>query len=180
VVTRVSPPIFGLQHCVRFRKRMQLNMGGVLTRPKVVVHKSLGGSGWLISVLLLSLQGDSGPEQVTCKDTPMPKSALVMSEYLNNLMRNQCIEQCAIYTILPVGPTWDGLSGPIIPFLAILGSSASWGNYQRILWGVFGIRYSAMRIYRFDWLRCESGLLGEISETWGMVVCRGPCSGKGV
>jgi len=27
VVTRVSPPIFGLQHCCRFRKRMQLNMG---------------------------------------------------------------------------------------------------------------------------------------------------------
>ena len=28
-VTRVSPPIFGLQHCRRFRKRMQLNMGGL-------------------------------------------------------------------------------------------------------------------------------------------------------
>jgi len=28
-VTRVSPPIFGLQHCCRFRKRMQLNMGGL-------------------------------------------------------------------------------------------------------------------------------------------------------
>jgi len=28
VVTRVSPPIFGLKHCCRFRKRMQLNMGG--------------------------------------------------------------------------------------------------------------------------------------------------------
>ena len=27
VVTRVSPPIFGLQHCSRFRKRMELNMG---------------------------------------------------------------------------------------------------------------------------------------------------------
>jgi len=26
------------------------------------------------------------------KDTPMPKSALVMSEYQNNLMRNQCME----------------------------------------------------------------------------------------
>jgi len=30
VVTRVSPPIFGLQRCVRFRKPMQLNMGGLL------------------------------------------------------------------------------------------------------------------------------------------------------
>jgi len=30
VVTRVSPPVFGLQHCFRFRKRMQLNMGGLL------------------------------------------------------------------------------------------------------------------------------------------------------
>jgi len=29
VVTRVSPPIFGLKHCFRFRKRMQLNMGGL-------------------------------------------------------------------------------------------------------------------------------------------------------
>jgi len=29
VVTRVSPPIFGLQHCCRFRKVMQLNMGGL-------------------------------------------------------------------------------------------------------------------------------------------------------
>jgi len=30
VVTRVSLPIFGLQHCCRFSKQMQLNMGGVL------------------------------------------------------------------------------------------------------------------------------------------------------
>jgi len=29
VVTRVSPPIFGLQHCCRFRKRMQRNMRGL-------------------------------------------------------------------------------------------------------------------------------------------------------
>jgi len=29
LVTRVSPPIFGLQHCCRFHKRMQLNMGGL-------------------------------------------------------------------------------------------------------------------------------------------------------
>jgi len=29
VVTRVSPPIFALQHCCRFRKRMQLNIGGL-------------------------------------------------------------------------------------------------------------------------------------------------------
>jgi len=29
VVTRVSPPIFGLQHCCHFRKRMQLNIGGL-------------------------------------------------------------------------------------------------------------------------------------------------------
>jgi len=27
LVTGASPPIFGLQHCCRFRKRMQLNMG---------------------------------------------------------------------------------------------------------------------------------------------------------
>jgi len=29
LVTWVSPPIFGLQHCCRFRKRMQQNMGGL-------------------------------------------------------------------------------------------------------------------------------------------------------
>jgi len=29
LVTELSPPIFGLQHCWRFRKRMQLNMGGL-------------------------------------------------------------------------------------------------------------------------------------------------------
>jgi len=29
LVTWVSPPIFGLQHCCRFRKRMQLNMGNL-------------------------------------------------------------------------------------------------------------------------------------------------------
>ena len=29
LVTRVSPPIFGLQQCCRFRKRMQLNVGGL-------------------------------------------------------------------------------------------------------------------------------------------------------
>jgi len=28
LVTVGSPPIFGLQHCCRFRKRMQLNLGG--------------------------------------------------------------------------------------------------------------------------------------------------------
>jgi len=29
LVTWVSPPIFGLQHCCRFRKQMQLNMGSL-------------------------------------------------------------------------------------------------------------------------------------------------------
>jgi len=29
LVTWVSPPIFGLQHCCRFRKRMELNIGGL-------------------------------------------------------------------------------------------------------------------------------------------------------
>jgi len=29
LVTIVSPPIFGLQHCCHFRKQMQLNMGGL-------------------------------------------------------------------------------------------------------------------------------------------------------
>jgi len=30
LVTWVASPIFGLQHCCHFRKRMQLNMGGLL------------------------------------------------------------------------------------------------------------------------------------------------------
>jgi len=29
LVTELSPPIFGLQHCCRFRKWIQLNMGGL-------------------------------------------------------------------------------------------------------------------------------------------------------
>jgi len=29
LVTGVSPPIFGSQHCFRFRNRMQLNMDGL-------------------------------------------------------------------------------------------------------------------------------------------------------
>jgi len=29
LVTELSPPIFGLQYCCRFRKRMQINMGGL-------------------------------------------------------------------------------------------------------------------------------------------------------
>ena len=29
MVNRVSPPIFGLQHCCRFHKRMQQNIGGL-------------------------------------------------------------------------------------------------------------------------------------------------------
>ena len=33
LVTVGSPPIFGLQHCCRFRKRMQLNMGGLRLNP---------------------------------------------------------------------------------------------------------------------------------------------------
>ena len=76
------------------------------------------------------------------KDTTMPKSALVMSEYLNNLMRNQCMEQCAIYTILPVGPTWDGLSGPIIPFWLFLDPVLLRGEITRGSFG--GFRYSVL------------------------------------
>ena len=78
-----------------------------------------------------------------------------------------------------MGPTWDGLSGPIIPFLVILGSSASWGKLREDPLGVSGIRYSAMRIYGVDWLRCESGPLGgEISETWGMMVAEDRALGR--
>ena len=29
LVTGLSPPIYGLQHCCRFRKQMQLNVGGL-------------------------------------------------------------------------------------------------------------------------------------------------------
>jgi len=53
------------------------------------------------------------------------------------------------------------------------------GEITRGSFGGFGIRYSAMRIYGVDWLRCESGLLGgEISETWGMVVAEDRALGR--
>jgi len=38
VVTRVSPPIFGLKHCCRFRKRMQLNMGSLRLNLVSLLH----------------------------------------------------------------------------------------------------------------------------------------------
>ena len=45
--------------------------------------------------------------------------------------------------------------------------------------GVSGIRYSAMRIYGVDWLRCESGLHGgEVFGTWGMEVAEDRALGK--
>jgi len=88
---------------------------------KVVIDKSLEGFGRLISaVLLLDPKEIQERSMGPAKDTSMPKSALVMSEYQNNLMRNQCIEQCAIYIFLIVGPTWDGPLGPISPFWLFL------------------------------------------------------------
>ena len=33
MITKVSPPIIGSQHCCRLRKRMQLNMGGLRLNP---------------------------------------------------------------------------------------------------------------------------------------------------
>jgi len=73
-------------------------------------------------------------------------------------MCNECMEQCAIYTFLPVGPTWDGLSGPIFPFLAILGSSVKGRNLPRGPSSVGGVRYSAMRCVEggFPLERCLS------------------------
>jgi len=38
LVTRVSPPIFGLQHCCRFRKRMQLNKRWPSIKQLVSLH----------------------------------------------------------------------------------------------------------------------------------------------
>jgi len=38
VVTRVSPPIFGLKHCCRFCKRMQLNMGSLRLNLVSLLH----------------------------------------------------------------------------------------------------------------------------------------------
>jgi len=57
-------------------------------------------------------------------------------------MRNECMEQCAIYTFLPVGPTWDGLSGPIFPFWLFLDPVLEGGIYQGVLrmLAVFGTR----------------------------------------
>ena len=38
LVTLVSPRIFGLQHCCRFRKRMQENMGGLRIKHLVLYY----------------------------------------------------------------------------------------------------------------------------------------------
>jgi len=38
LVTGISPPIFGLQHWCRFRKRMQLNMGGLRLNTLFLYH----------------------------------------------------------------------------------------------------------------------------------------------
>jgi len=48
-------------------------------------------------------------------------------------MCNQCIEQCAIYTFVPVGPTCNGPLGPISLFWLILRSSVKGGIYQGVL-----------------------------------------------
>jgi len=87
-------------------------------------------------------KGFQGRSRGPAKDTPMPKLALVMLEYQNNLMRNQCMEQCAIYTFFTCGSYLGWAFWLNISFLAILGSSVERGNYQEILqWlAVFGTR----------------------------------------
>ena len=60
-------------------------------------------------------------------------------------MRNQCMEQCAIYTFCTCGSYLGWAFWPNIPFLAILGSSVERGNYPEILQG-FAVRYLVMRI----------------------------------
>jgi len=65
----------------------------VLTGSKVVIHKSLEGFGRLISgCSSIASKRIRGRSRGPTKDTPMPKSVLVMSEYQNNLMCNQCME----------------------------------------------------------------------------------------
>ena len=57
-------------------------------------------------------------------------------------MRNQCMEQCAIYTFFTCESYLGWAFGPNIPFLAILVSNAEGRNYQEVLQGlaVFGTR----------------------------------------
>jgi len=110
----------------------------------------------------------------------MPKSALVMSEYQNNLMPNQCIEQCAIYTFFTCGSYLGWAFWPNIPFLAILGSNAKGEITKR---SFRGWRYSALGhedLYGWmissclsEWLCHRSGL------SWGgiLVVQDRPPSG---
>ena len=69
-----------------------------------------------------------------------------MSEYQNNLMRNQCMEQCAIYSFLPVGPTYDGLFG--YSWIQCLEGKLPGGPS-----GGGGTRYSVMRIFVGGWFR---------------------------
>jgi len=55
------------------------------------------------------------------------------------------MEQCAIYTFLPVGPTWDGPLGPIFPFWLFLDPVLR-GEITKRFFRVGGIRYSVMRV----------------------------------
>jgi len=66
-------------------------------------------------------------------------------------MRNQCMEQCAIYTFLPVGPTWNGLFWPNIPLFGYSWIQCLEGKLLRDPSGVDGIWYLVMRISVDGW-----------------------------
>jgi len=69
-------------------------------------------------------------------------SAGDVSGFREYLMRNQCIEQCAIYTFFTCGSYLTWAFWPNIPFLVIFRSNCEEGIYQKVLWGwlysVFG------------------------------------------
>jgi len=91
-------------------------------------------------------KGFQGRSWGPAKDTPMPKSALVISEYQNNLIRHQCMEQCAIYTFFTCGSYLEWGFWPNIPFFGYSWIQCSEGKLPKDPSGVGGIRYSVIRI----------------------------------
>jgi len=123
-------------------------------------------------VSLLASKDSGHGAGVPAKDTLMPKSVLSdVSGFREYLMRNQCMEQCAIYTFFLVGPTWDGLSSPIFPFWLFLDpvlrgeiTKRSFRDWRYSILGHEDLYGWMISSYWSKWLRQGSGL------SWGGIL----------
>jgi len=87
-------------------------------------------------------------------------------------MRNQCIEQCAIYTFFPCGSYLTWAFWPNIPLLVIFRSSCEEEIYQKVLLGwwysVFG--HEGLRGWELlAGLDCLDGDLARTACLWSLV-----------